>query len=171
MKTISKALTKQKVGKGALFLTLVSAAAILPAVIHQQAITGPIINTTLFLAAYYLSFELASMIALFPSLIALSVGLLPVALAPMVPFIMISNILLIWIFKKFSKTQKIGSMIGASALKFIFLYLTSFIVTNLIVKAEIAKKASLMMSWPQLLTAITGGFIALSIIKFTKFEK
>ena len=85
------------------FVGLMLVASVLPRFVHNQFITGPIINATLFLAAAILGSGPAILIGLVPSVVALSSGLLPVHLAPMVPFIMISNAILILVFNYLKK--------------------------------------------------------------------
>jgi len=149
------------------FGVLIGIATIAP-LFHNQPITGPIVNATLFLAVIFVGTQNAILVGLIPSLIALSVGLLPSPLAPMVPFIMLSNTILILTFGYLRKKNFWLGMITASAIKFIFLYSTSFIVVNLIAQKPIAAKAAIMLSWPQLLTALAGGIIAWFILKILR---
>jgi hypothetical protein len=169
-KTISlnKVFTKTTITKSTVFAVFLAIATIVPALIHQQFIAGPIVNAILFASTIILGTESAIMIGLIPSLIALSFGLLSPALAPMIPFIMMSNALLVMIFSGFQKKNYWMSMVSASILKFVFLFATSSIVINLLLKKEITTKVAQMMSWPQLITAIMGGIIAFLIIKTIK---
>lgn len=139
--------------------------------LKQQAITGPIINAVLFIAIVLLGIQGAVLIALIPSLIALSVGLLPQVLAPMVPFIMVSNVILVLVFSYLRKRNYWTGMISASVLKFLFLFSTSFVVVNLITKQAIAQKAAAMLSWPQLLTVLAGGVIAYLVLHFASLKE
>ena len=140
------------------------------AVIYDAAreIRGPIVNATLFIAAATLGPQRAILIGLIPSMIALSAGLLPAVLAPMIPFIMLSNAILIMTFSALKKKNYWLNVAIGSTLKFIFLFATSSIVINLLIKKEIAQQVALIMSWPQLLTALAGGVIAYPIIKLIK---
>lgn len=133
-----------------------------------QFITGPIVNALLFLATVILDYSSAILIGLLPSIISLSIGLLPFVLAPMVPFIMIGNSLLVIIFHSFYKKNYWLGVIISSFSKFLFLFLSSQILVNFFIKTPLATKFSSMMSWPQLLTALTGGFIAYLFLKFIK---
>jgi len=142
------------------FVFLFSISAAIPFFIHQQAITGPIINAILFISASFLGSQAAILIGLFPSLVALSAGLLPVALAPMIPFIMVGNAILVLVFNKLKNRNFWLAIFSASSLKFLFLYFSSLIVIRLISQNAIAKQAALAMSWPQLATALAGGIIA-----------
>ncbi len=150
------------------FATLVGVATVTPMIGHIQPITGPLVNATLFLGAILLGPSTAVLVGLVPSLIALSVGTLPAILAPMVPFIMVSNAILIITFAYLRKSSFWGAVIMASLLKFAFLLATSSVVINLLLKKEVAAKVATMMSWPQLVTALAGGFIAYTILKGVK---
>ena len=152
-------INREKIITLAQFAVLVGAATIAP-LLGQQAIAGPIVNATLFISTMFLGIRAGVLVGLFPSIIALSVGLLPLALAPMIPFIMLGNVILVLSFDFLKNKNYWLRVITASALKFIFLFSTSSIVINLILKTEIANRVAVIMSWPQFLTAIAGGTIA-----------
>lgn len=149
------------------FIALLGVAVIVP-LFHNQMATGPIINAVFFVAVMMVGVEKALFISLIPSVIALSIGLLPIILAPMIPFIMIGNVILISGFNFLKDKNYWLAVILSSFLKFIFLYASSFIVVNLIMKKEIASSISSMMSWPQLITALLGGFLAYIFLKIIK---
>ncbi|MBU1033614.1 hypothetical protein KKI22_01535 [Patescibacteria group bacterium] len=138
----------------------------IPAFVHQQFLTGPIINALLILSFIYLGKSKALFLALIPSTVALSRGLLPLALAPMVPFIMISNCLYIIIFAKLqakSQTKNFLAILLAALAKTTFLFVISKLLMEKILVAALASKIAMMMSWPQLWTAVVGGIMALLI--------
>lgn len=141
---------------------------IFPALIHSQWITGPFINATLLLATIFLGPAEAIFIGLFPSSVALTSGILPVALASMVPFIMIANALYI---KTFSYGRRFGFWISAgiaALLKFIFLTLSViFLLPNLLIP-EAVERVAVLLTWPQLVTAIIGACIAFPVLKILK---
>ncbi|MFH1657084.1 MAG: ECF transporter S component [bacterium] len=150
------------------FFGLLGIAVIVP-LFHQQTITGPIVNATLFVSTMLLGSQAGILIGLIPSVIALSVGLLPPPLAPMVPFIMIGNTILVLIFDTFFRSGNYWlGVIAAGFLKFVFLFSASSVVINLLLKKEIAQQVSMMMSWPQLITALAGGVLAFLFFKFYK---
>jgi hypothetical protein len=160
-------INREKIITLAQFAVLVGAATIAP-LLGQQAIAGPIVNATLFISTMFLGIRAGVLVGLFPSIIALSVGLLPLALAPMIPFIMIGNVILVLSFDFLKNKNYWLRVITASALKFIFLFGTSSIVMNLILKTEIANRVAVIMSWPQFLTAIAGGTIAYFLFRSKK---
>ncbi len=165
------AINKEKILTLVQFSVLVGVATVAPLLLtHQQAITGPIVNATLFISVMLLGARYAILIGLIPSLVALSVGLLPIVLAPMVPFIMMGNTILILIFDYFKEKNYWYGVILASVLKFLFLFGASSFVMNLILKKEIATKVATMMSWPQLFTALAGGIVAYLFLKMLNME-
>lgn len=162
--SITATLDRKKVIATTQFIALVGVATIVP-LFHQQIITGPIVNATLFVAAMLLGTQLGIFVGLIPSVIALSVGLLSPVLAPMVPYIMISNAILIITFN-FLRNKNFWLAVGvASFIKFLFLFIASSLVINLLLKKEIADSVAMMMSWPQLVTALAGGMIAWAFFK------
>jgi len=173
---IIKEETLEKINVGSLtqFIGLAGLAAALPFFIHLQWLTGPIINAILILVLFLVGVRSALVVALIPSLMALSGGLLPAVLAPVVPFIMISNAIFVlsidriydW-SKNMNRGYWLGVIAGAS-LKFIFLYFSVSLISRLLIKQELAVKVAQMMSWPQLATAILGGVIAFAVLKWLK---
>lgn len=156
------------------FLGLASVATLLPFFIHLQWVTGPIINAILILTLFLVGIRSALVLCLVPSLMALAGGLLPAMLAPVVPFIMISNVILVlsvdWIYnrvKDAARGYSLGVLVGAG-LKFLFLLASVNIIGQLLIKQELAIKVAQMMSWPQFATAVTGGMIAWVALKWLK---
>lgn len=166
----------ERVNTGALaqFLALATVAMTLPFLVHLQWLTGPIVNAVLILALFLVGIRAALVLALVPSLMALSSGLLPAVLAPVVPFIMISNVILVLSIEYFYKNAKkefngywLGVLIGAAG-KFLFLYFNVSLIVGLLMKKEVSDKVILLMSWPQFVTAVLGGMIAWGILKWLK---
>ncbi len=170
----SKALSQVQVEALFKFLLISGLAILIPFYIHNQWLTGPIVNALLILALFIVGIRAAVFIALIPSVIALSVGLLPALLAPMIPFIMIGNILFVltidFIYNKFGSNNSSYwiSVLIASSLKFIFLFLSVNIISKLLLKSELAIKVAQVLSWPQFYTALLGGVIAFVILKWLK---
>ena len=148
------------------FLILSAVAVILPFYIHTQWIVGPLINAILILTLMSVGIRSALVLCLIPSLIAMTSGLLPVILAPVVPFIMIANAILVLTIDFFCRCNKDKikgywhGLIAGAGLKCIFLFFSVSIISKLLIKQELAVKVSQMMSWTQFTTAIIGGLIA-----------
>lgn len=166
-----KALVEKKVMVMPLvqFTSLLAVATLAPVIFsHFQIVTGPIVNATLFIAVGLIGTRYALLIGLVPSVIALSTGLLPAPLAPMIPFIMLSNSILIIVFSWFIKKRFWTGVAISSVLKFGFLFATSSVVIGLLTKSELAGKVATILGWPQLLTALAGGIIAFGVLKALK---
>ncbi len=126
----------------------------------SQFVTGPIVNAILFLSVLFLGIRVAILIAIVPSIIALFTGLLPFLLAPMIPFIITGNIILVLTFNNFKDSFLKGVLI-ASFLKFLFLFISGLLIINEVIIAS-------MMGWAQLFTALTGGIIAYILYRLLK---
>lgn len=139
---------------------------LIPAFVHQQFLTGPIINALLILSFLYLGRSKALFLALIPSTVALSRGLLPLPLAPMVPFIMISNCIYLLTFAQLrteSQTKNFLAILLSALIKAAFLFIISKLLMENILAAPLSLKITSMMTWPQLWTAALGGVLALLI--------
>jgi hypothetical protein len=140
------------------------AAVIFPALLahtpHNQWITGTIVNALLFLAVWRVGIVNAMLVAVLPSSIALVRGLLPAPMAALIPYIILSNIILIASFYALKKYPLAG-IISASLAKFIFL----FVIASFFIEA--VGPLLVMMQWPQLFTALAGGLIAMGVMKIT----
>lgn len=169
IKTLSLPLTSFKTKDIAWTISLILAIVITPAILahttQNQWLTGTIVNAILFLAAYKLKLVNAILVAIIPSTIALTRGLLPLPMAMLIPYIILSNTILITIFSTFKKRILPGVLLASFA-KFSFLYLVIFFMAK-----ELNTTFILMFQWPQLITALAGGFLALSIIKLFLIKK
>jgi hypothetical protein len=141
---------------------------VIPALVHQQFITGTIVNAVILLTAVMVGPMEAIIIGLFPSLMALSYGLLPLALAPAIPYIMTANALFVYSFHLLRRYNLFGAAIAAALIKFLFLYGSTHLLLTPLLQEAVYKKVLVMMSWPQLLTALMGGLLAVTILKLRK---
>ena len=165
--TKTLAFNKEKILTLVQFSSLLAVATIAPFFL-QQAIVGPAVNATLFISVVLLGSRNAMLIGILPSLVALSTGLLPPVLAPMIPFIMTGNVLLILVFSSLIKKNYWLGMVTASILKFVFLFGASSIVIDLLLNKDVAPKVAMIMSYPQLFTALSGGLIAFLFLRAIK---
>ncbi|MCK8824191.1 ECF transporter S component [Fuchsiella alkaliacetigena] len=124
-----------------------------------QPVTGPLINTILYLATLLVNIWSGVAIGLFTPIVAFIQGILPPPLAPMIPFIALSNGVLAVVFGLISKQNKIVGIIVASLSKYLILAAAvTFIV-------EVPEQIARMMSLPQLITALAGGVIAMLVYR------
>ena len=151
-----------------IFSALTLIAAFLPTVIHSQFITGPLVNMSLILATFLVGPFEAVFLGLMPSVLALTSGLLPLPLAPVVPFIMISNAILVGVYYYFGR-KKIGfSILAASSLKFLFLFGIARLLAGVLLSGKAINIAILMMGWMQFFTAVAGGVLAYAVLSLVQ---
>lgn len=152
------------------FLGLLAIVTFLPMFIHLQWLTGPIVNAVLIITVVMVGVREALLLALVPSSVALAQGLLPLPLAPMVPFIMMSNAILVWFFDLLRTKNYWLAVAVASVLKFVWLYVIVHLLMGSMVGEKIFGNLVLMMSWGQLFTALAGGVLAWIILKWLKYQ-
>lgn len=135
--------------------------------VNNQFIVGSLVNAGLLLTCMYFGMPAALFIGIIPSCMALIRGILPSFMLPAIPFIIVSN----WIFVSsysYLQRRKIAGIIFASLLKFLFLFCVSRFIISQFIPAPALSVFLIMMSWPQLVTALTGGFIAYGIANIRK---
>ena len=141
---------------------------------QNQLITGSIVNALLFISVVILGLESALLLCFLPSVISLFTGLLSFALAPMIPFIIMGNMILVFVFNKFRNPSTLlrasnfwQASVLAAFLKFAFIWTAGMILANSILHG-ILKPVMIMISWPQFATAIAGSCIAYLFLKLIK---
>lgn len=129
----------------------------------NQFIVGPLVNACLLIAAAYTGLAGGAVVSVLSPFGAILTGAaIPL---PFAPFIALGNFILVLLFVLLKKKQLVGIAAGA-VLKFAFLWGSILVFTGLVNIP--AKKATLLIasfSWPQLVTAIIGGAIALVVLK------
>jgi hypothetical protein len=146
-------------------IVLIGLAVAAPIFFKQQLITGTIVNATLIIGASLLGARDGLLIGLIPSSVALATGLLSPALAPMIPFIIVGNAVLVIAFSYLKNVNFwLGLVVGA-LLKFVFLCGMSSIIVGLLINKQLAPTVAQMMNWPQLATAIAGGIVAFGALR------
>ena len=153
-----------------LTMGLVGAAALAP-LAHSQLVTGMIVNAALFGAVMLVGFRAAATVAVIPSLIALAVGTLPMAMAAMVPFIMASNLALAVTFALLKKANYWVAAITASGVKFGALVLSANIILAAMTHGKVTVALASMMGWPQLITALLGAGLAYATFERKLFKR
>ena len=139
----------------------------IPMLGFNQAITGPIINAILFLIAVFLGAKSAIIAGAFSATSALLRGVLigpfTPALAPMVPFIIAGNAIMILGFEFAKKRHMLIGIATGSLLKYAFISYAAHAIVN----SRVALPAPILqaMGTTQFFTAITGGLIAYTLIK------
>ena len=136
---------------------------------HPQLLTGAVVNCLLFIAIQKFSYKKIVPVVVLPSLGAILNGVLfgpaTIFLYYFLPFIWISNLILIWTFSKLLKKNYFLAVLSSSFLKALFL----FAIANLYVNLRIVPKVFLTaMGAVQLITALSGGVFSYFILLKTK---
>ena len=134
----------------------------------KQLITGSLVNCILIVFAARAGAGCAVTVGLLSAVLASVLGVGPQVL-PIVPFIACGNTimaLLYWLLSVKGNFPPLAGVFSAAAAKCAFLWLTvPFVLRTLAsVPAKQAAALSVMFSWPQGLTALAGGLMALLII-------
>ncbi|PIZ43604.1 hypothetical protein COY33_01225 [candidate division WWE3 bacterium CG_4_10_14_0_2_um_filter_42_7] len=147
-------------------VVLVSVAVLAPIIgSHQQWITGPIVNATLFASAILLKKKEWLAVATVPSLVALAVGLLPRQVGILIPFIILGNLLLMKAFEVLKDKSLLGGVVAASFLKYLFLAVASISIAKIFMPKETVMIALKMFTWMQFATALAGGVLSTLLLK------
>jgi hypothetical protein len=131
---------------------------------QNQFIVGPIVNAILFWVALRVGLTNALFIAVIPSMIALFRGLLPPTAAAVVPFIILGNCVMIAVFS-YLKTILWLRVAASSIMKSLVIFLPVLLFLNS------SPLVTFMMSWPQLVTALIGGFAVIKLNRLFTLDK
>jgi uncharacterized membrane protein len=129
---------------------------------NSNFVVGPLVNACLLIAAATGLWGGTAIAFISPFGAILTGAAIPL---PFAPFIAIGNFLLVLCFHLVKKNRVVGIVLGA-VLKFAFLYgaITAF-VQLMKVPAKKALPLFFAFGWPQLVTALVGGVVALLVIK------
>jgi riboflavin transporter len=165
---LTRFMVKENIFAYATKFTILLGLAVTAPFLHFQAITGTIVNAALIIAVVVLGRKEAIMIGIFPSIISIITGLLVPAVIPLIPFIILSNIILIFIFSFIKKESYWKGVVFGSIAKFVFLSISGIILVKVFELNSLAKIIAMMFSWQQLLTALSGGVVAFAVLRVLK---
>lgn len=133
---------------------------------NNNFIVGPLVNMCLLIAVMTAGVGGGITIAVLSPFISLINNNAPIAAAllPFAPMIAISNVIFILVFYFLYNKNKYVGVISAAVLKFGFLFLAIKLFLNIFNFPKFAEKLIAMFSFPQLLTALIGGFVAIPVI-------
>lgn len=135
---------------------------------YNNFIVGPIVNAVLIIATASAGFWSGAAISVIAPLVSAFTN--KAAIAPLIlafsPFIIIGNLIIVACFFLLRKKNKVAGVATGAVLKFGFLYAAISIFTSIMeMKPQVAITLTNLFSWPQLLTAVIGGAIALAVLK------
>lgn len=167
-KTISQFIFREKIFSYAFKLVLLLGVVSIAPFFNFQAVTGTIVNAILIIALIMLGRKEAIMIGIFPSIFSIVFGILSPVVLPLIPFIIVSNIVLILTLDILRKNSYWKGVIWGSILKFLLLYFSGIILVNFFELNDLAKIIAMMFSWQQLATAFSGGIVAYAVLRILK---
>ena len=146
---------------------LLAVAALTPVLGLPQLVTGSLVNASMLTATVLLGPRAAVSIAVLPSLFALAFGQLPAPLAPLVPVIILGNVVLITVFDRLLPHGWWRAALVAAVAKYCLLLGTTglLVITTGLLPAATVPVALSMMGWAQLLTALSGAAIAYAALR------
>ena len=154
--------------KIAIFSLLTILMVYLPTVIRLQPVTGALVNMSLILAVFLIGFRGAILLGIMPSLFALASGLLSPYLLPMIPFIIMGNVILAAIYHYLGRNNFSAAIFAAAFAKFLFLYASFNLLISFLPEGKQMLPLVSMMGWTQFLTAVSGGILAYGMLLFVK---
>ncbi|MDR0931101.1 MAG: ECF transporter S component [Clostridiales bacterium] len=125
-------------------------------------IIGSLVNLVLVITVLYCGVFDACVIGIITPIVAAFQGHLPsIALFPIVA---LGNCMLPLVIDVCKRKLYLGVILG-SILKTIFLYFTMINISKLLLPAKAQALIAYNFSWPQLVTALIGGFLAIYLVK------
>ncbi|NTV88852.1 MAG: ECF transporter S component [Clostridiales bacterium] len=135
---------------------------------YNNFIVGPVINAVLIIATAAAGIWSGIAIAVIAPLISAFTN--KAAIAPVIlafsPFIISGNIILVLSYFFLARKNKYAAIATGAVLKFGFLFGAIMIFTSLMkLNPKITATLVALFSWPQLVTALIGGAIAIVVIR------
>lgn len=164
---------KQTVVRAGGFATAIGLALLVPNLGLPQIITGPLVNALLLTAALELGPSPAVVLGMVTPLAAALRSVLPLPLLVMIPFIALGDAIYVLVFHRLVALGARSRLLGMSLAALAKYALLQLAVLLLIARplsvavgqgtqaATLSASFTAMMGWPQLLTALAGGAIAL----------
>lgn len=149
----------------ALTVVFQMAGRLLPA--NSNFIVGPLVNACLAISAVFAGLWGGIVISVLSPFTSLVNNHAPIAAAllPFAPFIAAGNAVYVTIFKLSYRKSKAAGIIAGSTAKSAFLYGSVLLFLRLFNFPKFSKTLLFLFGWPQLVTALIGGFIALAVVK------
>lgn len=134
---------------------------------YNNFIVGPVVNAVLIIATAIAGIWSGTAIAVIAPLVSAFTN--KAAIAPLIlgfsPFIILGNFILVVSFHILRKKSKVAGIAVGAVLKFGFLYAAISIFTSVVkMQPKVAATLTNLFSFPQLVTALVGGVLALVIL-------
>ncbi|MFD0896657.1 ECF transporter S component [Loigolactobacillus binensis] len=157
------------IAKTAVFLALLIVFQAATAALNMTLVTGSLVNFTLIMAVMLAGLSSGITVAAISPVLAFILGIGP-KLLPLIPCIMIGNIVLVLVWHFVLTTKRLNVMlntlialVGGAGLKFLVLYLliVKFLLGMILTVPPVQNTLiATMFTLPQLITALIGGIVA-----------
>lgn len=133
---------------------------------NNNFIVGPLVNMILLVAAINVGLGSGLTLAILSPFFSLINNHAPVATAllPFTPVIAVANVILVIAFYFLYNKNKYAAIGAAAVLKFGFLFFAIRVFLQIFDFPKFATKLIALFSWPQLITAMIGGILAIPVI-------
>ncbi len=143
--------------------------------LHSQFIIGSLVNAVLIVATAMVGIYPALLISIIAPVVSFFQGHLPQALPFMIPIVAVGNALIVVVYGALKNRNEYIAIVAGAIVKWGFLFYAVKLMLN-IVKGNIPEQMfgklstllSAAFSWPQLVTALIGGLIAIIVIRMLK---
>lgn len=137
---------------------------------YNSFVVGPLVNASLLVSTALVGIGAGAVIAIASPFGAILTGAaIPL---PFAPFIAIGNFIIVFFFYILMNRSQIIGLVTGAFLKFAFLWGSVLLMIPVLTAGQPEKKATAMkasllfsFSWPQLVTALVGGILAILVIK------
>lgn len=129
-------------------------------------IVGPLVNACLIISTYFAGAASGVVISILSVVGAILTGAqMPL---PLAPFIILGNLSLVLIFHLL-KNKKVFGIVSGAVLKYAFIAVSSSLLIPILkLPPKQAQTLLFTFNWPQLITALIGGVIAIIVIERLK---
>ncbi len=142
---------------------------------HTQFIVGSLVNAVLIVAVGMVNVYAGIIIAAVTPIVAFLQQHIPNVLPMMIVVVGVGNALIVIVYSILRNKNEILAVVAGAIVKFVFLFYAVRKVLA-IAQGSIPEKAfakisaglSLGFSWPQLVTALMGGFLAILVLRYLK---
>ena len=141
-----------------------------------QFITGSCVNAVLAVSVLFGGLGCGAVVALLSPFCAFLVGVGP-AIVQVIPCIALGNLTFVLVLNTLNKESSklwrqvvnvLVSAVGKCAFLYVAVVRAVLPAMSEVIKPQQAEKLSAMFSWPQLVTALIGGLIAIPVVKLLK---
>ncbi|MGE4282520.1 MAG: ECF transporter S component [Clostridia bacterium] len=133
--------------------------------LHSQFIIGSLVNATLIIAAATVNLYAGLLIAVATPVVAFLQNQLP--LPVLIPIVVLGNAAIIITYYLLRKSNQFAAVVAGALAKYAF-FVVAFQASLRLFNIKIPAKIVASFSWPQLVTALIGGIVAVIILKTLK---